>query len=385
MRVLLLYDCVYPESIGGVEHRNHQLALALAGRGHEVRIAGWASEPRRPAPGVEVIQLPGRGPERAGGERRRLAHTLRWAAAMKNVDLDWPEVVESANIPYSHLEPLALRCALARRPLVITWHELWGRYWRDYVGAPWPLFALAERWSTRLGTVAVAVSPLTAERVAKIRRRDPPSVVPNGIPLAAIRAAAATASSLDAGDRTPLVYAGRLLDDKRVDVLLRAVALMPRGGSPVLAVIGDGPDRARLEALTAELGLGDAVRFTGRLPEPEDVWRRLAAARVAVQPSRREGFGLFPLEAMACGLPVVHCSSPDSALRFLARDGVEGIETPPEPAALAAALERLLGDEGGWARLAAAASRRAEEHDWERVAARFEAALTTAIERRPPR
>jgi len=385
MRVLLLYDCVYPESIGGVEHRNHQLALALARRGHQVRIAGWARESRRAAAGVEIVKLPGSGPERSGGERRRLSHTLRWAAAMTSIDLEWPEVVESANIPYAHLEPLALRCALARRPLVITWHELWGRYWRDYAGAPWPLFALAERWGTRLGTVAVAVSPLTAERVAKIRKRDPPSVVTNGIPLAAIRAAAATAISLDAADRAPIIYAGRLLDDKRVDLLLRAVASMLRRDTPVLAIVGDGPDRARLDALSRELGLGGVVRFLGRLPEPEDVWRRIAAARVAVQPSRREGFGLFPLEAMACGLPVVHCSSPDSAVRFLVRDGVEGIETPPDPAALAAALERLLTDESERARLAAAASRRAEEHDWERVAERFEAALSTAIERRRPR
>ncbi len=376
MRVLLLYDCVYPESIGGVEHRNHQLALALVGRGHQVRIAGWATHARQPAPGVEVSVLPGRGPVHDGGGRRRLKHALRWARAMASVDLAWPEVVETANIPHAHLAPLAVRCRLVRRPLVITWHELWGRYWRDYAGAPWPLYALAERLLARLGTTALAVSPLTAERVARIRRRDPPEVIPNGIPLAAVRAAAA-GQPRDA----PLVYAGRLLADKRLHLLLQAVALLPRTTEPLLAVIGEGPERERLQALAGELALGDAVRFLGRLPAPEDVWRQLGAALVAVQPSQREGFGLFPLEAMAAGLPVVHCSSPNSAVRSLVRDGVEGLETPPTPEALAAALERLLRDEGARRQLAAGAQRRAAEHDWDAVAVRLERALAAAVTR----
>ena len=93
---------------------------------------------------------------------------------------------------------------------------------------------------------------------------------------------------------------------------------------------------------------------------------------MAVQPSEREGFGLFPLEAMAAGLPVVYCESPESAVPELVRDGVEGICTAPEPKALAAALERLLADGEEWRRLHENAVKRASGYDWDEVARRIE-------------
>jgi glycosyltransferase involved in cell wall biosynthesis len=114
------------------------------------------------------------------------------------------------------------------------------------------------------------------------------------------------------------------------------------------------------------------VAFPGYLPTNRDVWRRLGAARLAVQPSSREGFGLFPLEAMAAGLPVVYCESSESALGELVEPGVEGVCTPPDPEALAAALAALLADDAEVRRLADNARRRAERYDWPAVAAEME-------------
>ena len=380
LSILLLYDCVYPESIGGVEHRNDRLARALAGRGHRITIAGFSAAPgpRRPTPGVEISPLgpPGRLYTAAG--RRRASEALRLARAAASLDLAGFDVVETANIPYAHLPPLALRCRRAGTPLVVTWYEHWGRYWRDYLGSPlWPLHAAVEALCTRLGTAAIATSRLTAGRVAA-RRGEPVPVVPVGVPVAEIRAAASgvaetTEVAEAAGAGPPLVYAGRLLAEKRLDLLLAAVGRLAAGrAGPLLEVIGDGPDRARLAALAAGLGLGRSVVFAGRLPTSRDVWQRLGAARLAVQPSAREGFGLFPLEAMAAGLPVVVCESSESAVSELVRDGVEGVVTTPEPEALAAALARLLDDDAERARMAAAARRRAEGFDWSRVAERME-------------
>lgn len=382
LAVLLLYDCVYPESVGGVEHRNDRLARALAGRGHRVTIAGFsAARPGSPpaTPGVEILPLgpPGRLYTAAG--RRRASEALRLARAAARLDLAGFDVVETANIPYAHLPPLARRCRRAGTPLVVTWYEHWGRYWREYLRSPvWPLHAAVEELCTRLGTTAIATSRLTAERVAA-RRRSPVPVVPVGVPVAEVRVAAAGAEE----PGPPLVYAGRLLPEKRLDLLLAAVARLapdrgPVAGGPLLAVIGDGPDRTRLETMAADLGLGSSVVFTGALPSSRDVWRRLGAARVAVQPSAREGFGLFPLEAMAAGLPVVACESRESAVPELVRHGVEGLVMAPEPAALAAALARLLEDEAERARMAAAARERAEGYDWGRVAERMEEVFARA-------
>jgi len=114
------------------------------------------------------------------------------------------------------------------------------------------------------------------------------------------------------------------------------------------------------------------VRFTGKLPSHE-LWRAMGGARVAVQPSSQDSFGMFPLEAMAAGLPVVYCRAPGSAVSELVRDGVEGCAVEPDVEALAAALARLLDDEAARARLAAAARARAAEYDWDVLAARVEA------------
>ncbi|HEX7184347.1 MAG TPA: glycosyltransferase, partial [Thermoanaerobaculia bacterium] len=170
------------------------------------------------------------------------------------------------------------------------------------------------------------------------------------------------------------------LREKRVDLLLEAVArLAPGHPGPLLAVLGDGPDRGRLEEIAGRLGLDRAVVFHGHLPTSAEVWRRMGAARIAVQPSSREGFGLFPLEAMAAGLPVVYCESPESALGELVEPGVQGLKTEPDPDALAAALGLLLRDEAEVGRLAANARRRAERFDWPAVAVEMEKVFREAL------
>jgi glycosyltransferase involved in cell wall biosynthesis len=374
LRILLFYDCLYPASVGGVEHRNHELARALAARGHRVTLAGFADGPSSPAPGVEVLPVGRPGPLYTGAGKRSTLSAARLARGAATIDLSPFDVIETANIPYAHLPVLAARCHRARKPLVVTWHEYWGLYWRRYLGASWPAYAAVERATVPLGT-AVAVSRLTADRL-RARRGGEVPVVPNGVPVAAIREAAASGK----GYGPPLVYAGRLLREKRLDLLLDAVArLVPGRPGTLLTVLGDGPDRPRLEERAHRLGLKGAVLFAGRLPVNTDVWRWLGEARIAVQPSSREGFGLFPLEAMAAGLPVVYCESGESALGELVEPGVHGLCTAPEPGALAGALARLLDDESERLQLAMAARHHAEQYDWSEVAARVEEVFRMAI------
>lgn len=370
LRLLFFYDAIYPENVGGVEHRNYQLAAALGRRGHRVTLAGWFAEPPESPPGVTHLRLPGRAALYNPSGRRSTLAALRLAMAAARLDLSRYDAVEAANIPYIHLLPLAARATFQRRPLVVTWHEYWGRYWREYVpGLVWPVYAAMEWVAAQLGTYTSAVSSFTGERLRERRlRRQPVPTIPNGIRLEEVRKATSTETG------PPLVYAGRLLREKRLDLLLEAVGLLPFAGEPLLTIIGTGPDEARIKSVAARLGVEDRVRFTGRLPAAEDVWSVMSGARIAVQPSSREGFGMFPLEAMALGLPVVYCESPESALPDLVRHDVEGIETAPDPTALAAVLERLMSDEGEVerVRLAAGARARAAEFDWDAIALRFE-------------
>jgi glycosyltransferase involved in cell wall biosynthesis len=154
-----------------------------------------------------------------------------------------------------------------------------------------------------------------------------------------------------------VLYAGRLSREKGVDLLLAAAAARP---ALRIEIAGDGPERGALERMAAELGLGERVRFHGRLdPEGLDELRRGCA--VAALPSRwHENMPLVLLEAFAAGLPVVATSL--GGLPELIEPGTDGICVPPEdPAALGAALETLVRDPERALEMGSAARTKAEE------------------------
>ncbi len=374
---LLFYDAVYPDTVGGVEHRNHQIAQALAARGHRVVLAGWTTDTESSAPGVIIRSIGSpRNLYRGSGKRSRLlAFRLAWNAV--RIDLSDIDVVETANIPYLHLFPLSIRCRRARIPLIVTWHEFWGRYWRTYTQpgpfglGMWRLYRWIEKRAAGLGDHAVAVSQMTAQRVAAARG-ETIEVVPNGLPLARLYEAVAQGRAA-ATSTAPLVYAGRLIESKRLSLLIDAAAeLAPSIPGPILMIIGDGPMRLDLQDQIQRLGLVDRVEMTGRLESSDEVWQRMSGARIAVQPSVREGFGMFPLEAMAMGLPVIHCASPESAVGETVRHGIDGIQVAATPAAIAGAIRDLLDNEERRATMAIQAIERASMFDWNKITGSLE-------------
>jgi phosphatidylinositol alpha-1,6-mannosyltransferase len=170
----------------------------------------------------------------------------------------------------------------------------------------------------------------------------------------------------------------RLVPHKGMDVALEALArLAPSQPALRYAVAGEGPDRARLEARAAELGVADRVQLLGAVPD-ELLPALYAAAAVYVGLSREEGreaegFGISFVEASATGLPVVGGRSggvPDAV-----RDGETGILVEPSDAgAAAAAIQGILSDQAEARRLGDTGRRAAETmYNWDRVARRLRA------------
>ena len=374
--VLIVYDCIHPDSLGGVEHRNHAIAEHLEKRGYHVVRAGWwfGAGGRAPDPGVLALPHATRIHDAHG--RRSLTSALRFAIATWRLPLCAFDIVEAANIPFLHLLPLSIRCFWAGKPLLVTWHEYWGVHWRDYVGRlRAPAYAAVEWLCGQLGTRAVAVSPTTAQRLRGHRVRcDDVRVIPCGVPIERIDAATAGTTR----DGATMVYVGRLIAEKRVDLVIRALPLVSASNSVTLRVIGDGPELERLRMLTARLGLNDRVSFAGRVESPEVVWREIARARVAVQASSREGFGMFPLEAMACGTPVVYCDAGNSAVSDLVPNGVLGFGADPSPGSIAEKV-RILLDPDIWRRFSHAGVCAANEYRWESVVDRVERVLREIV------
>jgi glycosyltransferase involved in cell wall biosynthesis len=174
-----------------------------------------------------------------------------------------------------------------------------------------------------------------------------------------------------------LLDVGRLDPRKGVDVAVRALAELPP--QAVLDVVGRGDPgyRARLEALVTELGLAGRVRFAvadrSRLAEVYS-----AADVLLFPPTWQEPFGLVPLEAMACGTPVVATGTGGSA-SFLV-DGENCLLVPPgDPSALAGAVRRLAGDQGLRSRLVEAGMGTAAAHSADAYAVRLEHEHLTAV------
>jgi glycosyltransferase involved in cell wall biosynthesis len=212
-----------------------------------------------------------------------------------------------------------------------------------------------------------------SEGLAALARRSAPwldvRVVRNGVDLELYRPAAPNARL--PGDALRALYAGRLIRKKRLRELLEAWAsVLPKLGERAeLGLAGYGPDRPALEAIVAERGIGETVRFLGRLDEPQVV-AALQRADVFVNPSEGEGLPNAVLEAMACGLPTV--LSDIEPHRELIGPEEAGLFCDGSPASMARAIERLLSDEALRRRLGEAARRRVErEFGWEEATRRL--------------
>ena len=148
-----------------------------------------------------------------------------------------------------------------------------------------------------------------------------------------------------------LVTVANLIERKRIADVIRALALLA-GDWPGLShvIVGEGPERAALEALAASLGVGDRVVFLGRLA-PDDAVATARRASLFVLPSIDEAFGVAYVEAMAAGVPAIGCRTEDGPEEIAAAGGGIELVAPRDPAALASTIDALLSDPARLARI----------------------------------
>lgn len=181
-------------------------------------------------------------------------------------------------------------------------------------------------------------------------------------------------------DPNLVCYVGRVKAYKSIDHFLRAAARVRRLRAIETVVVGDGDARPGLEALARRLGL--PARFTGFVPETEK-YRWYRRARVVVQPSIKEGWGLTAVEAQACGTPVVCADSP--GLREVVDPGRSGHLYPyGDIGALSERVTELLGDDDAWQAFSRRALAWAERFSWDKAADELETVLNQALRRSRP-
>ena len=342
LRVCLVYDCLFPFTVGGAERWYRNLAERLAADGHRVTyltLRQWDPAAPPTIPGVQVVAVGPRFALYANGRRRVLPPLVFGLGVLREL-LRHPrahEVVHTASFPYFSLLAAGLVRPLGRYRLVVDWHEVWTRaYWAEYLGRLGGALGWAvQRLCVRLPHRAFCFSRLHARRLREEGFRGDPTVLEGEY-------AGPLAPPVPRPAEPLVVFAGRHIPEKRVPALVPAIARARETLPDLRAVIfGDGPDRPEVRRLVAAHDLEGIVDVPGFVPTAvvEDAIRR---ALCLVLPSRREGYGLVVVEASAVGTPSVVVRDPDNAATELIADGENGVISPSAaPHDLAAAILRV--------------------------------------------
>jgi glycosyltransferase involved in cell wall biosynthesis len=344
MRILIVYDCLFPYTIGGGERWYRNLAERLTADGHEVTyltLRQWDRAEGPDLPGVNVVVA---GPRMAlysgPGQRRPLPPLVFGAGVLWHLLRHGRryDVVHTISFPYFSLLAAAVARPLHRFRLATDWFELWTReYWTEYLGAVGGRIGwTVQKLCLKVRQDAFCYARLTADRVRKEGLNGTVTMVRGLYDGPATPAAPQPAEPL-------VVFAGRMIPEKRAPMAVEAFALARRELPELKGVIfGDGPDRPKVLEAIAQHGLEGAVEAPGFAPT-EQVETTLARAACLLHPSRREGYGLVVVEASAAGVPTVLAAGDDNAAVELVEEGVNGfVAATADAPALARAVVRAV-------------------------------------------
>ena len=397
MRIDLVSEHASPlAAIGGVDaggQNVHVAALAagLAQRGHLVTVHTRRDDESLPErvvtqDGYNVVHVPA-GPPRSVPKDE----LLQYMDTFGQVLYEWwsaapPDVVH-AHVWVSGLASVeAVRGLTSPVPVLQTFHAL-GSVKRRHQGAADPSPAGRIELERGLCRDVDHVVATCTDEVFELRRlglrRDRATIVPCGVDTDVFTPDGSVAPR---SDRKRLLVLGRIVERKGHDDAVRALRAVPDAelvvvGGPPADAVDDDPEVQRLRSIAAEAGVADRLVFTGSVARA-DVPSWVRSADVVLAVPWYEPFGITPLEAMACGRPVI--ATAVGGLVDSVAEGVTGDLVPPrDPERLGRAVADLLADDGRRAVYGAAGVRRARErYRWSRVVADTESVYRQVLARR---
>ncbi|HUW67622.1 MAG TPA: glycosyltransferase family 4 protein [Candidatus Nanoarchaeia archaeon] len=365
MKIAFVYDAVYPWVKGGAEKRIYEVGKCLSERGDEVHLFGvkwWEGDGIIEQDGMVLHGVCNTRELYVNG-RRSISEALIYSLMLlPHLFKSRFDVIDVSVFPY--FSCLSVKCVsiIRRTPAVFTWHEVWDEYWNEYMGPVGYLGKLVERLISKLSSNVVAVSGMTKRDLGLLGvNAQMIHIVPNGVHLGEISAI------VPSDDICDVLFVGRLIKEKNVNVLLEAVELVRQEILDIKCIIiGNGPEKEQLIELARTNKLIESnVRFF-EFQEYKEVIARMKASKILVLPSSREGFGMVVVEAFACGVPVLTVDEVHNAAAELV-DETCGFVVELDAGAIAGALQTLLMDETLRLRLAGGAKEKAQGYDWENI------------------
>jgi glycosyltransferase involved in cell wall biosynthesis len=318
INLAIVSDAVLPWNHGGKETRyaGYIHKLPAFGINTTVFTMKWWEEPEEPTmDGVRFRAISKKFSLYDSAGVRSISQGIKFSVAtikllfIRNID-----VIEADQIPYIQIFPLWIVARIKRIPLLVTWHEYWGRqYWLEYLpGWKGRAGSIVESFVIRLPDHIITVSDEVTLRVTHALGSNLKlTQINSGLPLSEMQKVKAGKA------KDTIIYVGRLIEHKRVDLLIdayRLLVLIPKFKNFKLQIVGKGPEELTLRNLAADL---PNCTFEGEITSTSDLWLAIKSAAILVLPSEREGYGLVIAESLALGTPVITSNHLNNAARHL--------------------------------------------------------------------
>jgi len=369
MKILLLSE-YFPSSekanvTGGVEARCFNVAKGLSKRNKVKVITSWQKGQKREDKfsGIEVYRV---GPHHDYSHSGSLFSRLRFARALVKKGTEFSDVDVVDGYSFLTYLPAYEIARKLKKPSVITYHETWiGEWVRNkgiFTGVPgeiWERRVLSKRYSKIISVSNFTKNALMKKGVNNI------VVIPNGVDLKKFE-------KIKAKKQTTICCISRLTPQKKIDDLVRAVALVKKEISDVRCkIIGKGPELEKLKKLVKELKIEKNVEFLGFVEKSDDVVKILKSSDIFCLPTILEGFGMVVIEAMASGVPYV-CSDIEP-LKEVTSNGKGGLLFKAEDYVdLSVKIVKLLRDKKLYAEKIKEGSVLVKKYDWNLITKEIE-------------
>lgn len=368
MKIAFVYDCIYPFVKGGAEKRIFEIGRRLSIKGHQIHLFGikwWGNEEILLKDGMVIhgVCKPRSLYTKQG--RRSISEAIIFTLSIFNpLQKEDFDIIDVSNFPYFPTFISKFVCNIRTSTHVITWHEVWNDYWYEYMGRMGICGKIIEYITSKLAMYHVAVSPFTKDRLISLGvNNNKISIIPNGIDIEQIRQVQPAENGCD------VLFAGRLIKDKNVDILIKSLALLKEQKFEITCkIIGDGPEKNKLINMTKYLNLQSNIKFLGFLSSYEDMISIMKSSKVFVLPSTREGFGIVVIEANACGVPVITVRDEMNAAATLIVDRETGFLVNLDEREIADRLKELLLNDKLRESLSSKCINYSENYNWNKIA-----------------
>lgn len=369
MKIALVYDAIYPYIKGGGEKRFYEIGKRLAKKGHQVHLYGmklWE--------GANVIKqnkmylhgiCKAKKLYTKEGRRSILQAIYFGFHSMKLIKEDF-DVIDCCGFPYFSLFACKLISIIKRKPLYATWLEVWGKnYWYEYIGWKGYLGYIIEKLAVLMPDKIISISEHTTHKLKnELNSKKLTYTVPNGIEFDLIT------KIIPAKEKSDVIFAGRLISHKNIDILIKSIKLIKEKNPEIKSlIIGDGPEKKKLEELTRKLNLEKNIKFLGILENHDDVYALMKSSKVFILPSTREGFGIVVIEANTCGIPVITIDQKDNAAKDLVKEGKNGFVCRLDEKEIAKNIMKAIKNRN---RMKQACTNSAKPYDWDNLMKKLE-------------